>query len=328
MKISVIIPVFNVECFLERCIDSILAQTLNDIEIICIDDCSTDNSFEIISKYAGQDSRLRVYQNKKNIGQGLTRNRGIDLANGEYIAFVDSDDWIESDMYESMYAVTYLKKYDLICCNLIYDFPNGISEAPIMPESKLIDLDFLINESIAPSIKLFSSNSPCDKLYKREYLQKLELKFESERIFLYEDKLFNLTLFSSNPSFFFVPKVLYHYSIRHGSTMTSYKADLVSKYFIMYDKIMMLLFDKNMINNEVQKRFRRGLFEITFTFCLNALVYNKSWKGKFLDFFAIIYNVRITSNVKKFNIKDIPSSSSKTNKLVKIGCFLILKYFR
>jgi glycosyltransferase involved in cell wall biosynthesis len=174
-KISIIIPVYNASNFLVRCLDSVLSQTLSDIEVICIDDCSSDNSFEILKDYVQKDSRIKVYKNEQNIGQGLTRNKGIDFANGEYIAFVDSDDWIEPNMYEVLYSNTSNKKYDLICCNLIYHFPDGSAEAPKMPPLELITRDFLINEGIAPSIKFCSPNSPCDKIFKRESIERFKL---------------------------------------------------------------------------------------------------------------------------------------------------------
>lgn len=328
MKVSVIIPVYNAECFLERCLDSVLSQTLSDIEVICIDDCSTDNSFKILDKYVKKDSRVRCFRNEKNIGQGFTRNIGLDIAKGEYIAFVDCDDWIESNMYEVLYSKTNIQNYDLICCNLIYDFPDGISEAPKMPSVELITLNFLIEESIASTIRLFSPNSPCDKIYRRAYLEKLNLRFESERSFMYEDKFFNLVFLISNPSFCFIPSVFYHYVIRYGSTMTSYRKEFKSRYFVMNDKIKKLFYENSLISEEIELRFRKSLFEITFSFCLNALVYNQSFKGKFLEFRNVIIDDRISSNAKYFTKSDIPVSSSKMNNLVKLICFLILKYLR
>lgn len=327
-KVSVVIPVYNSASFLERCLDSVLSQTLIDIEVICIDDCSSDNSFDILKDYVEKDSRVKVFKNEQNIGQGLTRNRGIDFSKGEYIAFVDSDDWIEPNMYDVLYSTTVSQKYDLICCNLIFDFPDGSAEAPKMPPLELITRDFLINEGISPSIKLFSPNSPCDKIYKREYIERLNLRFESERVFLYEDKFFNLSFLASNPNFCFVTKVFYHYTIRHGSTMTSHRKDFINRYFAMNEKIKSLLSRNGLISDEVQKRFRNGLFEITFSFCLNALVYNKSSKSKIKEFWSVINDKRISSNAKHFKIKDIPPSTSKINGSVKIVCFLILKYLR
>ncbi|RXM42303.1 glycosyltransferase family 2 protein [Flavobacterium sp. YO12] len=241
IKISVIIPVYNASLFLERCLNSILEQTLSDIEVICIDDFSSDNSLEILKEYASKDTRLKYFKNEKNIGQGLTRNKGIDLASGKYIAFVDCDDWIESNMYESLYTRAIEHNYDLVCCNIVHDFPNGTSQSPVIPPIESLSLEFLINEAIFPSDKLFSPNSPCDKIYKKEFIDKLELRFESERVFLYEDKFFNLSLLVAKPNFSYVSEVFYHYVIRHGSTMISYRKDFTKRYFAMNERIENLL---------------------------------------------------------------------------------------
>lgn len=328
MKVSVIIPVFNAEDYLHRCLDSVLTQTLEDIELICIDDCSTDNSCLIIEEYAKKDHRIKIFKNTNNIGQGLTRNRGIEEAVGEYIAFVDSDDWIECEMYQSLYSKTIDNKYDLVCCNLVYDFPNGISEAPIMPPEEMMTREFMIVEGIAPSIKLFSPNSPCNKIYKREYIEKINLRFKSERVVLYEDKLFNITFLASNPNFYFSRKIFYHYMVRYGSTMNSYRSNFKERYFEMHNEIKNVLLKNEILSDEVELRFKKNLFEITFAFCLNTLSYNKSSKGKYLEFLEIINDKRISENSKEFNVEAIPVSSSKINKLVKLFCFIILKYLK
>lgn len=328
MKISVIIPVFNAEIYLKRCLDSVLNQTLRDIEVICIDDCSTDSSFEILQDFAKMDARLTILRNVKNIGQGLTRNKGIDLAKGEYIAFVDCDDWIEADMYQTLYEKSDYEMYDLICCNLVFDFPDGTKGIPRMPPSDVITQEFLINEALNPTIQFFSPNSPCDKIFKRDAIEKLKLRFESERVFLYEDKLFNLIFLASKPSFYFETRVFYHYMIRYGSTMTSYKKDFAQKYFLMDSKVREILINNKIFNDEQSKRLDRSLFDITFVLCLNSLVYNKSLNGKFSDFWKLINDKRISSNAKKFKVKDIQKSSLMINSLVKLICFLILKYIR
>lgn len=103
-KVSVIIPVYNTEKYVERCLDSVCNQTLKDIEIICINDCSADNSFGILQEYAQKDSRIKLIDLKENKGAGFARNAGIDCAAGEYLAFVDSDDFLDLDFYEKLYA--------------------------------------------------------------------------------------------------------------------------------------------------------------------------------------------------------------------------------
>ena len=111
-KISVIIPCYNVENYLDKCIESILTQTLSDIEIICINDGSEDNSLELLNNYASSDKRFTII-NKKNEGVGIARNTGLAIAKGEYIYFVDPDDWIENnEVFEKIY--TKLKKNYII----------------------------------------------------------------------------------------------------------------------------------------------------------------------------------------------------------------------
>lgn len=103
-KVSVIIPVYNTEKFLRKCLDSVCNQTLQDIEIICINDCSTDGSLEILREYARKDNRIKLIELLENCGAAKARNIGIDIAEGEYLGFIDSDDYIDLDFYENLYA--------------------------------------------------------------------------------------------------------------------------------------------------------------------------------------------------------------------------------
>ena len=101
-KISVILPCYNVAPWVDRCLFSVTNQSLTDMEIICIDDKSTDNTLEILKLCAKNDLRIRILENDENMGVGYSRNRGIDAAQGEFVGFVDPDDWIDSDFYEKL----------------------------------------------------------------------------------------------------------------------------------------------------------------------------------------------------------------------------------
>ena len=101
-KISIIVPVYNTEKYLEKCLNSLISQTLEDIEILCINDGSTDNSIKILEQYANRDSRIKII-NKKNAGVSAARNTGISQAKGEYLGFVDSDDYVDLNFYEKLY---------------------------------------------------------------------------------------------------------------------------------------------------------------------------------------------------------------------------------
>ena len=102
VKVSVIVPVYNVEKYLRECLESLVNQTLKEIEIICINDGSDDSSLEVLNEYASKDSRFKIIS-QQNQGQGIARNKGIDIANGEYLQFVDPDDWVETNMLEKLY---------------------------------------------------------------------------------------------------------------------------------------------------------------------------------------------------------------------------------
>lgn len=102
-KVSVIIPVYNTEKYLRKCLDSVCNQTLSDIEIICVNDCSPDNSLEILNEYAQKDNRIKVINFEENKGVSIARNTGIDSATGEFIGFVDADDFVDLDFYEKLY---------------------------------------------------------------------------------------------------------------------------------------------------------------------------------------------------------------------------------
>ena len=126
--ISVIIPIYNVEEFLPKCIDSVLNQTLKNVEIILVDDGSTDNSSIICDEYALLDNRITVIH-KKNEGLSASRNIGIDVAKGNYLAFVDSDDWIEESMFEIMYNTIVTNDADMVVCNYYEDY--GMKRYPM-----------------------------------------------------------------------------------------------------------------------------------------------------------------------------------------------------
>lgn len=130
-KISVIIPVYNVEQYLPQCLDSLKNQILSDLEFICINDGSVDGSLDILQAYAAEDHRF-VIINQKNRGQGYARNKGLEAASGEYIGFVDPDDWVEPDMYEQMYNLAEKYNADTVECNYEHyiESPKTVTTMP------------------------------------------------------------------------------------------------------------------------------------------------------------------------------------------------------
>ena len=166
VKVSVIIPVYNVEIYIRKCLDSVCNQTLRDIEIICINDCSPDNCLEILKEYQRNDNRVKIIDFKENKGVAIARNEGIKIAKGEYIGFVDPDDWIDLDFYEKLYNKAKEFNSDLVIGNI-----KTISKEKILSNNT----DFQIFKNKDVFYGLFPLG-----LYKNELLKKHDIKFEKD----------------------------------------------------------------------------------------------------------------------------------------------------
>lgn len=206
-KISIVIPVYNVEKYLRRCLDSVLNQTLADIEVIAVNDGSTDMSQEILEEYQEKyGGKLKVYQ-KENGGMSDARNYGIMYATGEYVGFIDSDDYIEPQMYEEMYDKAKTKDYDIVCC----DFCEVRGEDKRPYTSGIVQSgcgEKFIKESM---MSIYSA--PWNKIYKRELINTNLFKLNV----WYEDVEFLYRLLPQVQSIGVVHESYYNYIIRKGS---------------------------------------------------------------------------------------------------------------
>lgn len=241
-KISVIVPVYNVEKYLPRCMESLLNQTLKDIEIIMVDDGSTDRSGDLCEEYSRVDSRVKVIH-KINGGLGFARNSGIDTAVGEYIAFADSDDYVSLDMYYKLYNAAVNNNADTCICgsNRVYSNCSiGIFENPV--EKGKYDKDKIKNSIL---INLIGSppDYPYDDyigmpvwkgIYSRKIITSNNLRFCSEREFISEDIIFQMDYYKWAECVAVIPDALYFHCENEFSLTTSYKPDRFKKYIILY----------------------------------------------------------------------------------------------
>lgn len=260
LKISIIVPVYNCAKYLHQCMESLINQTLKEIEIICINDGSTDNSAQILQEYAQKDPRIKII-NKENGGQALARNIGIDIADGEYIGFVDSDDWVSLDFFEKLYNAA--QKYDA-----------EIAAASIIRLSKLhkkYHLKFT-EEKITDDYKtkLQTCNIPelsyvWNKIYKTSRIKESNLKFTEGR--LYEDVVFTPQALYYLKKLVTVPNTYYYYRRRAGSTV-SLKTQKTNEDAIWARKEMQNFFIKHNVddiktsNTRKYKLFGLSVFKI------------------------------------------------------------------
>lgn len=169
-KVSIIVPVYNEENNLKACLDSLVNQTMEDMEIIVIDDNSTDKSLKIIREYVFNYPQIRAYHNSKNVGQGATRNIGLEVTNGEYIGFLDSDDLVQPVMYEVMYNAASLNDFPGVITSNVQFVKEG-SEPKVNPEFKSRDTKGrLIDTCKNPEFIYDQSPSCCNKLFKRDLI--------------------------------------------------------------------------------------------------------------------------------------------------------------
>ena len=189
--ISVIIPCYNTEEYIKECLKSVLNQTFKEIEVICINDKSTDKSLKIVEKYARKDDRIKIINLDKKSGQSTARNRGLEIAKGEYISFVDSDDKIDLDAYEKTYS--FIKKYnlDMVVFNAMRIDPyNKIIPSDI--HQIAIPNETTIKTSIYQHNDFIYDTCVWNKLIKTEFIKENNFKFIDGR--LYEDMLYSMQI--------------------------------------------------------------------------------------------------------------------------------------
>jgi glycosyltransferase involved in cell wall biosynthesis len=211
-KISIIIPVYNVEKYLVKCLESVLSQTFTDFECILVDDCSSDNSPEICDKYAQNDSRIKVIHKKRNEGLPQARGTGFGESIGEYILFLDSDDWIESKMAERLYALAVIGNYDIVYCDA--DDFNDTEENGERAVRKHFDTRNMNKDDIMRNlIKYKYDCCVWNKLFKRELFKNIVFpKYQQ-----WEDAVICVQLFLNAADIGYEYSILYHHRYNRDS---------------------------------------------------------------------------------------------------------------
>lgn len=273
--VTVVVPIYNVEKYLSRCIESIINQTYRNLEIILVDDGSPDRCPAICDEFAEKDSRIKVIH-KVNAGLGMARNTGIDNATGDYICFFDSDDYIEPDTIEFCLTSAVDNKADLV----VFGHDNVTNDGKLLgvhkpcPPKQLF-LDDEIIETLLPVSLNCNQKSGDDwntslcawnKLYSMEVIRKSGWRFASEREIISED-FYSLTeLHKYLKSVFVTERVFYHYVVNETSLSRSFKADRFERIKGFYKSMISL--SENMNSAEILKQ---PVNNVTFGFTISAM---------------------------------------------------------
>lgn len=306
-KISIIIPVYNVEKYIEKCLDSVRQQTFEDFECILIDDGSTDHSGEICDFYVKIDSRFCVFH-QKNAGVGAARNYGINVACGEYIVFADPDDYLAKDYFEN--AVNHIQDFDMVIYNATYlldshekIITSNISDEITFEGENIKDLEKYVLDRDIPNINIPFIGAPWMKVYRKYTIKDYGLKFD-EGIHPMEDLIFNLCYMQKCNRIRFINKSFYFYRIHNESSMFGTKKNRYENFELAQRTLLDRFQDNNELLDIIYKWSVGQLW-----FCLSRQTFNKQcfpkYKEKRQDFLMHVNDTHIIStlrNVKKNNI--------------------------
>lgn len=242
-KVSVIIPIYNTEKYLTRCMDSVLGQSLQDIEIILVDDQSPDQAPALCDEYANKDNRVKAIH-KKNGGLGFARNSGLEVATGEYVAFLDSDDYVDTRMYEVLYKAAIENDCQLVMSG--YNFVDRYGK--VSNCTNTMPKQLYTGKQVKDLLFATLGAGPSDKednimgmsvwrgIYSMEAIRQHKIRFHSEREFICEDAIFHIDFFHHIQRAFVIEDPLYYYCNNPGSLSRVFRKDRFEKDKILYRK--------------------------------------------------------------------------------------------
>lgn len=299
-KLSIVVPCYGVEKYLNRCLESLVNQTLNEIEIILIDDASPDNVPHICDDWVRKDERIKVIHKKINEGLGFARNTGLELATGEYVAFVDSDDYVDTSMYENLYNEAKKSFADVVFCGFKTEQQSDkwvdsceITERQEWKGSTVRNfmLDMIAcapgkNQERKYQMSVWHS------IYRTEIITMNNLRFESERNVISEDIPFQIDFLMQTTKVVYLPECYYYYCLNGTSLTSTFK---LGKYE-GFKTLCNILTSKSSSVEGAQQRIDRLFIGYTRSFVLNLV--KSSFEHK-IDVLNTIVNDRIWSDIKK-----------------------------
>ncbi|MCT7505802.1 glycosyltransferase [Aliarcobacter cryaerophilus] len=324
--ISVVIPVYNSELYIDECLQSILKQTIvENIELICVNDGSNDSSLGILNMYKTKFPNMIIID-QKNAGSAIARNNGLQIANGEYVYFVDNDDYLANDnCLNELYSIAKKTSLDILNFNHLILKNNSLRKVSINRENNKI---YTGKEYLSTAEKGNITNTPWDKLLKGSYLKEINFSYTSGVIS--DDAESLLRLFYNAKKVSFIDNYAYVYRIRPNSVMTGEKTE---KYIISTKKILeTYTYYYDLEEDKGIKRFIKSLIFNRLVSYYELILANKEFKNKYIDNYNM-YKTNYLNKLEKFFIKNEENylnkfKNSKSKLAKKINLNYLIRRFR
>ena len=341
--ISIIIPVYNVEKFLRTCLDSIVNQTYKNIEVICVNDGSPDNSLSILNEYASRDRRVIVI-NQPNSGASAARNKGIEKASGEWLTFSDADDWWDLDACEKLVSIAHNDNPDVILFSYYREYNNRtIKREHIFDSGHLVFNEKecyalwrrfagLIKEELRLPENFDTNNALWSKLYRSDLIKdNNELRIpDVKSIGAGEDGLFNLYFFKYVKKAVYMSDCLYHYRKTNDSSITtSYKNDFIKKRFLLFDLYRDYI-ESNKLENDFYEGLSNRIAVSVIGVGLNELSAIHSTREKIANIRSFLKMDKYQNAIKTLELKHMPMHwrtfffCCKKKSAISVYCLLII----
>lgn len=332
-KVSIIVPVYNVEKYLDRCVKSLLNQTLKDIEIIMVDDGSPDNCPKMCDEYAKKDSRIKVVH-KQNAGLGYARNSGLEVATGEYVAFVDSDDYVDVTAYQVMYDEAIRTDADYVCCGYkrvkegksVWEYKGETSnKSDLFRGEECVDFlkGMIGKDTKNPRFSHFDF-AVWHGIYKGDLIRNNGVSFCSERDLISEDIVFHLDFVSCCKVIRTIPDSFYNYCLNEGTLTTKYKAGRFEAVVKLYDYICEYIrkSSNEYLREDAQTRLDYFLFDKVNSTIAYEAKFNKECPVKTIE--NICVDRKVLDLLERLSIDSLDTKKKVICSLMKLKWYFII----
>lgn len=335
ITISIIVPIYNCEQYLRLCLDSILRQTLRDFELILVDDGSTDSSYNICEEYLNKDRRIKLLT-QENMGAWSARNTGLKIANGNYIGFVDADDYIVETMFEKLYtAITKVNAEIAMCQAISHDNGGRVSYSYNSFDSgELLDKDIIKNEVLPLMIAPEKENEIGKKLllpmwcriFKKELLINNQIKFRNHKNG--QDALFSIEATCKANSMVIIDEFLYHYRNDIGITLSKgYTEDRYDRLIALKNDIIKVIKENGIYSNSIEKRINQSKRHNVFW--VARVIVSKGNNQSFFEKMKSLNNLLKRNEAKQafsdVNLSMLPIQHKALYIMMKYRCSLFLQ---